>query len=647
VTVTDPANGCTAAASVTVAQNNTLPNVSIAPPAVLSCSVSSVTLAASSSTPNVTYLWSNNATAATTSVSSAATYSVTVTDLANGCTAASSATVNQYSALNISLVKQDLLCNNINTGIIDISVSGGFGNYTYLWNDGITSEDRSQLSASTYSVTVTDNNNCSASTSVTIDEPAAVTILETHIDILCSGDNNGSINLSVNGGQLPYSFSWNDGVTTKDRSNLIFGTYNVTVSDQNNCTATISVSLTQPPQLIISSSSQDAGCNGANNGSIDIFVSGGIMPYSFLWNDGVTTEDRNNLPPSSYKVTVTDNNGCSVMTTEIVSELAAFLADFVITDETCSGKLDGSINVVLSGGASPFTYIWSNGMTTRDVTGLAAGNYTVTITDANNCRLIETQTVDILTTLSINSEIENASCPPVADGKIKIIVSGGTAQYNFTWSNGFNSSDNIDLSPGNYSVTAIDANNCTISGNYSVIYEYTLGVNVNATPPDTIIRGESVQLDATSNNSPVTFEWIPADGLNCWNCASPVATPEKTKTYIVTALSSTGCLAYDTITIYVIERENIYAPSGFSPNGDGFNDYFTLNGVPEDVETFYVVVFDRWGEKVFESEDPNFYWDGIFKGKPLNPAVFVYHMKYKIKNIPKLYERKGSVTLIR
>jgi gliding motility-associated-like protein len=250
-------------------------------------------------------------------------------------------------------------------------------------------------------------------------------------------------------------------------------------------------------------------------------------------------------------------------------------------------------------------------------------------------------------TLSITAEIENASCPPVADGTIHVIVTGGTAQYTFNWNNGFNASDNIDLLPGTYTVTATDANNCSITGNYAVVYQYTLGVNVTAAPPDTILKGESVQLNATSNNNTVTFEWTPSDGLNCWNCAAPVATPEKTKTYIVTALSATGCLAYDTVTIHVIERENVYTPSGFTPNGDGLNDDFMLNGVPEDLEKFYVVVFDRWGEKVFESEDPMFHWDGVFQGKPLNPAVFVYHMKYKIKNVAKLYERKGSVTLIR
>jgi gliding motility-associated-like protein len=309
--------------------------------------------------------------------------------------------------------------------------------------------------------------------------------------------------------------------------------------------------------------------------------------------------------------------------------------------------MDGSVSVQHTGGGSPFIYNWSNGMTSRDISSVAAGNYTVTITDANNCSVVETAVVELLTTISLTAEVKNASCPPVADGEIALTVSGGTGTLIYSWSNGNSDGDIENLLPGNYSATVTDANGCTIAASFSIAYDYVLSVNVTASGSDTILKGESVTLNAVSNGSGVDFSWTSSSGLDCSTCASPVATPLETTTYMVVATSLTGCTAADSVLIVVIERENVFSPGGFTPNGDGINDEFALNGAISDIETFYVVVYDRWGEKLFDSYDPDFRWNGIFKGKELNPGVYVYHMKYKLKNIGRFYERKGSVTLIR
>jgi gliding motility-associated-like protein len=549
--------------------------------------------------------------------------------------------------MTITFTKNDLMCHDVNTGNIDITVTGGTGLFTYLWHDGYTLEDRTQLSAGAYSVTVNDDVNCSVSANIIITQPDTLIVSETHTDIRCAGETTGEILITVTGGVAPYQYYWNDGVTIQNRSGLAYGFYTVTVQDNNFCTAILGVNLTEPPPIEVIHTHTDAGCNGTSNGRIEITTGGGVPPYSYTWNDGATTEDRSNLAAGNYSVTVTDNNQCTVTVSEVISELSSFIVDIFPTPESCAGKQDGRVNVQHTGGTSPFSYSWSNGLTTRDIDNLSAGTYFLTITDANNCALIESAVVEALSSLTVNAVLKNATCPPMTDGEITLSVSGGSGSITYTWNDGNTESKNENLAPGNYSVTITDGNGCTVSDSFSITYDYIFSIEVEALGADTIMKGESVTLNVLTNGNIVNFEWQPAFGLDCNTCASPLASPLATTNYVVNAISLNGCMASDSVRIVVIERENVFAPGGFSPNGDGINDEFALNGAIVDVEKFYIMVYDRWGEKLFESYDPDFRWSGIFKGKPLPPGVYVYHMKYKLKGTDTLFERKGSVTLIR
>ena len=233
------------------------------------------------------------------------TYTVTVTD-GNGCTSSSSKslTVNQLPSATIS--GNSLVCSGSSTQWCAPSALSA-----YLWNTGATSQCVNLSQSGTYTVTVTDGNGCSASGTGQFTFSSAIIINKSIQPVSCNGGSNGSINLSVSGGTPAYNYAWNDGTTTEDRTNLTKGTYTVVVTDANNCSASSSMIIGQPAQLKLNSSKTPVSCNGGSDGTIDLIVTGGTQPYSYLWNDGNTNEDRTGLTSGGYSVTVSDANGCS------------------------------------------------------------------------------------------------------------------------------------------------------------------------------------------------------------------------------------------------------------------------------------------------------------------------------------------------
>ncbi|MFC0776460.1 SprB repeat-containing protein, partial [Terrimonas alba] len=285
----------------------------------------SVDLSVSGGTTPYTYVWSNGAATQDITALAAGTYTVTVTDN-NNCTATTSVTITQpAAALALTSSKVDVLCFGNATGSIDLTVSGGTTPYSYVWSNGATTQDITALAAGTYSVTVTDNNNCTATASVTIGQPAAALALtSSKVDVLCFGNATGSIDLTVSGGTTPYTYVWSNGATTQDITALAAGTYSVTVTDNNNCTATASVTIGQPAAaLALTSSKVDVLCFGNATGSIDLTVSGGTTPYSYVWSNGATTQDITALAAGTYSVTVTDNNNCTATASVTIGQPAA------------------------------------------------------------------------------------------------------------------------------------------------------------------------------------------------------------------------------------------------------------------------------------------------------------------------------------
>ncbi|HEX7846083.1 MAG TPA: immunoglobulin domain-containing protein, partial [Chitinophagaceae bacterium] len=401
VIVTDANNCSSTALSITLTQPASAVAVALTSQTNILCfgqSTGAIDITPSGGVGPYTYAWTGtgvNATAQDQTGLAAGSYSVIVTD-ANGCSASPlNVTLTQpVAALALSETHVDVLCFGNSTGSIDLAVTGGTSPYTYAWSNGATTQDITSLLAGTYNVTVTDANGCTTVlNNIVITQPAAALALsETHVNVLCFGNSTGSINLTVTGGTSPYTYAWSNGATTQDITSLPAGTYNVTVTDANGCTAVLNnIVITQPAAaLALSETNVNVLCFGNSTGSIDLTVAGGTSPYTYAWSNGATTQDITSLPAGTYSVTVTDANGCTaVLNNIVITQPAAALAlSETHVNVLCFGNSTGSINLTVTGGTSPYTYAWSNGATTQDITSLPAGAYNVTVTDANGCTAV-------------------------------------------------------------------------------------------------------------------------------------------------------------------------------------------------------------------------------------------------------------------
>jgi uncharacterized repeat protein (TIGR01451 family)/gliding motility-associated-like protein len=321
------------------------------------------------------------------------TYNVTATDK-YGCTVSGSATITQpASAISIS---ETITAENpfgSYTGIINITASGGTSPYTYLWSNSSTAEDQNALTGGSYSVTVTDAHGCSVVKSFTVNStgaPLSVSSI-TKTDVLCYGGSSGSINLEVIGGSGSYTYSWTGPnsftATTQDLAGLQAGTYNVTISDGVNPTINTSKTISQPSSaLSATANGTNILCNGSSTGGISLSISGGTSPYTYLWSNGLTTKDITNLSAGTYSVTIIDSNGCTTSTSATITQPTAIVINGLVADSNCNSGSSGAITLTVNGGTPNYTYLWNNGATTKDISGLAPGDYSVTVTDANGCK---------------------------------------------------------------------------------------------------------------------------------------------------------------------------------------------------------------------------------------------------------------------
>jgi hypothetical protein len=422
-----------------------------------------INLIVSGGTPGYSYLWDNGATTQDLSNVPAGSYSVVVTD-ANGCTGSLTVLVTQPSALvGVTGVANDILCHGAATGSIAAQGTGGTGVYTYLWTNGSTAATLSGVSAGIYGVTVSDNNGCSASQSWTLSQPTPITLQSTNTNILCYGQTSGSISTSASGGVTPYTYSWTNNLTGPTIVNQPAGPYFVTVTDGNGCSATFSDTIYQPQSaLTLTTVVTDNICFGVNAGSIDNTVTGGTAPYSYQWNTGAQTQDLQNLLAGTYSVTITDANGCLITGSMTVAQPPqSMTATETHVNVSCYGGSNGSINLTVTGPGFPFTYLWSTGETTQDIDTLSAGIYNVTITDDDGCTLLQSINISQpVSGMNVQSIITNVNCFGAQTGAIAVTVTGQTPPFQYSWSNGAGSANLNNIIAGNYILTVIDNNGC-------------------------------------------------------------------------------------------------------------------------------------------------------------------------------------------
>ncbi len=291
-----------------------------------------------------------------------------------------------YSAnsnpLTVSTSSTNISCNGAADGTATANASGGTGSYSYTWGNGGSTQTISNLDSATYSVTVTSGNESVIAT-VTITEPTAIVASATSTNTSC-GNNNGSATANASGGTAPYSYAWSNNGSTQTISNLSAGTYSATITDANGCDDIASVTIQSSTGISVTASGTDVSCHGGNDGTATANPSGGAAPYSYSWNNGATTQNITGLTAGIYSVTVTDNNSCTSQASVTITQPSA-LSVVVTGTNPSNGNNDGTATATPAGGTASYSYNWSNGGTTQTITGLAAGTFDVTVTDANNC----------------------------------------------------------------------------------------------------------------------------------------------------------------------------------------------------------------------------------------------------------------------
>jgi len=459
VTVTD-GNGCEGTNSATVADNS-LVITSTTSSLAMNCSVAgSATVVATNGAGPHTYLWSNGATDATVNSLATATYTVTVTD-GNGCEGTNSATVADNS-LVITSTTSSVATNCSVAGSATVVATNGAGPHTYLWSNGATDATVNSLATATYTVTVTDGNGCEGTNSATVADNSLV-ITSTTSSVATNCSVAGSATVVATNGAGPHTYLWSNGATDATVNSLAAATYTVTVTDGNGCEGTNSVAVADNSITITgTTNSTDASC-GLSNGSATASPTNGTGALTYLWSNGGTDATINNLSSGNYIVTVTDVNNCTGILNVTVNNSNGPTATSSAINVLCHGDATGSGSVSASGGAGGFTYLWSNGATDMMVTGLVAGVYDVTVTDANSCTAFQTVIITEPSVLGATSSVTNVSTPGGSDGAIDLVVTGGTPgpTYSFNWSNGGTTEDLNSLVAGMYYVTITDAAGCS------------------------------------------------------------------------------------------------------------------------------------------------------------------------------------------
>lgn len=429
------------------------------------------------------------------------------------------------------------------SGVVDIEVAGGTSPYHFIWSDGFAGEDRLGLSQGFYAVSVMDANGCTASQdSVMVPGPdtALSVLIAEQALVTCFGENTGQLRASAMGGTPPYTFLWGNGQYFETLYGLNAGTYTVTVTDAANCTAQGAFQLTEPDMLRVDLLVAQPTCAGSKNGSVQTSTSGGVQPYLYLWNTSDQTASLTQLDAGAYRVTVTDQNGCIVL-----SDTAILFVDQVmqtaldsIADVRCAGVDEGYIAITVTGGELPLTFTWDGQGGGPVLSNAGAGVHLLEVSDSRNCRIRDTfflQGPEI--PLLIQSvSIGDVFCAGDPTGRIDLTTSGGTPPYRWLWNNGAPTEDLPAVAAGVYSVSVEDSLGCLVVGGPWMVSEPP-PLAVEAVITDIPCFGPqsgSVELTADGGVPPYAYRWnTGSSAMNHYNLSKGA--------YAVTVSDATGC----------------------------------------------------------------------------------------------------------
>jgi len=570
-------------------------------------------------------------------------YYVVISD-SRGCSITKSVLViEEPDSMIVSVTSDTISCEGEADAIAISTVSGGNTQfpYQYSWSNGSTATNLFNLSGGQYVLTVTDWLGCVAKDTSFIQEPPLFESFIAKTDVTCFGDDNGTIELTATGGNGDYSYDWGGGITSNILTDLLAGTYTVTIYDKLGCEIYDTATITEPDEMIATINKTDIQCFGFNNGTATIQVTGGNGGYLFDWSNGSTEDTITGLVQGTYYVDIVDIKGCDASDTVEISQPTEIQNNLQKTNITCFGFNNGQISVNPNGGIGPYTFLWSHDtlITTNSLTNLSPGPYTVYVIDSNECVMASDVELTQPDPLIASIQKTDITCFGDNDGSIAINMYGGTPAYNYNWSNGTTASSESWLGKGFYSINITDAQNCEVDTIIEVF------------EPDKMIIEPILKRSSCPDIQDGFIELNISGGIGYYSIFwSNGSTEEdlynmRSGKYTVFIYDENSCELKADIILPSGKDFCVDIPSAFSPNNDGSNDKWSIDDMEELYPNADIEVFDRRGVRVFYSRgySESEFWDGTYQGKdlPMDSYYYIIYLKNGLGRI------SGTVTILR
>ena len=476
---------------------------------------------------------------------------------ASGCRDTVYFNITEPLPIDVNVSVTDALCNGDPDGALSALATGGTGALSYSWQGCsggtiINNANASDLYAGCYTLTVTDTKGCSITSTATVNEPLPFMFSGVQTPVSCNGGSDGTATINVTGGTMPYTYDWAaSAINAPTITGLTAGFYFVNVTDTLGCEAATFVQVFEPPPLVLDSvATKAASCFGGNNGTATVYVKGGGMPYTYLWSNMQVTQKAINLAAGTYMVTVTDNKGCTLVSTAVVTSPTAIATSFTnIVDEKCAGDCSGQATIQVSGGTMPYTYSWSGTslpVTDPTATGLCPGVYMVMVQDFRGCTASDKVTIGAATPIEIHLQPTVASCAGVSNGSITADVTGGVSPYQLAWSNGGSGLVNPNLLCGNFVLTVTDNAGCIKTDSIDLPCPASIQIAAVIPQPVKCFGGGDgqVSVQASGGTGLLNYSWSDPNGQTGSTAVGLTA-----GAYTVTITDGNGCSITATATV--------------------------------------------------------------------------------------------------
>jgi len=594
----------------------------------------------------------------------AGSYTIAITD-ANGCILEETFILDDPDAIVGEVIVEDNLCFGACEGVATAVVSGGLEPLLLAWTDvdgqpiAGDQEVVTGLCSATYILVITDAAGCTLEVPFLVEQGDAIEADLQTTDETCFGPCDGTAAISPSGGEAPYTILWSpepgDGQGTTQITGLCAGEWEVTITDALGCDTTITFGILPFQPIDPVAEVSDVLCNGACDGSILLFPTGGNGPYTYDWDPepptGQGIPSALGLCPGLWSVTITDAAGCDTTVGFVISEPPLLTAEVLGVDPaSCANAADGAVSVDVAGGVPTYQYQWTgpDGFTAtdQDLQDVGPGDYTLTVTDQNGCTIQLFVEVPALSTVVADAGADQQFCE---GGALVLDGSGSSGATQLVWSdadgNVLGEGPLLDLGTlpaGVYTFTLAAIDGVCVETDQVTVVVLDLP-EADAGPDRTIFLSGSVVIGGSPTGPPgAAIAWQPDSLLNDPVAPNPLADPPSTTWYFVVVTGTNGCVAVDSVLVTVVP--DISVPSGFTPNGDGWNDTWIIDHI-ELFPQVEVEVYNRWGELLFQSVGYNMPWDGRYKGGLVPVGTYYYVIKLNDPQFPE--PMTGPLTVIR